>query len=435
MRTRTAENWSAAILRHLRKNVRTASATHRLLNDKRGNALMIFGAFLPLVVGAAGLAVDTTEWVYQKRNLQAAADGAAIAGSYGAIADQDINGAATESFSNNDKLSADVSIQITPSPASRPDDPFAVHVSLAAPAKLTFSSLFLSKPPVILAEATASAVEIGQYCAFALGKNEESGVVIKAGSVVELGCGIASNSTGAKSFVAEVSSNLKAQSILARGAIDGTNQIEESRTRSYALTQKDPLADTDPPLIPNTGCPNVTVNPGTGVDLAPGCYGNMNLNGLVRLHDGEYVLNKGDFVIGPQGEVTCDACTIFLTSETANVDGGSIGKVNISSVASVKLSATREGPNDGILIYQDRHAARDIPGQENRIGGNSFSKYSGLIYFPSETVYVDGAMSPDFGCARLTARRLVFAGHVYIMKSCSGLDHVTFAATEVKLVE
>jgi hypothetical protein len=416
------------------KRILAVSLLRRLRGNENGNALILFGVLLPLVIGSAALAVDCTQWVRQKSQLQAAADGAAIAGVYGAIADQDVESAAADSFARNDQLPAHTSIAIVRSPAGQQNDPFAVNVHLAAPAQLTFASMFLSKPPVVSAEATASAVENGQFCAFALGQDEDAGVVVKTGSAVELGCGVSSNSSGAKSFVAEPSSSLEARRILAHGGIDGNGQIKNSAARSYALTQKDPLADTEPPLIPNTGCPNVTVNPGPGVDLSPGCYGNLHLNGPVTLHDGEYVLNRGDFVVGPQGQVTCDACTIFLTSETAAVDGGSIGKVNISSDASVKMSATREGPNAGILIYQDRHATRDIPGEENRIGGNSFSRFNGLLYFPSETVYLNGRMNPDFGCARMVARRLIFDGRVYIAKDCSGLDRVTFAATEVRLI-
>jgi len=160
----------------------------------------------------------------------------------------------------------------------------------------------------------------------------------------------------------------------------------------------------------------------------------MNLNGNVRLQDGEYILNKGNFVVGPQAHLECDACTIFLTSETAATDPSSIGKVKISTEATVKLNPTREGPNAGILFYQDRHAASDLPGDENRIGGSSFSSLSGLLYFPSETLYLDGNMSADLQCTRLLAKRLVFAGRVYISKKCDGLGRMTFAASEVRLI-
>ena len=54
----------------------------RLWRDRRGNALIIAGAALPLVVGSAGLASDTIQWTLWKRQLQRAADSAAIAGVY-----------------------------------------------------------------------------------------------------------------------------------------------------------------------------------------------------------------------------------------------------------------------------------------------------------------------------------------------------------------
>ena len=41
---------------------------------------MIAAACLPLIVGAAGLATDTIQWTMWKRQLQRAADSAAIAG-------------------------------------------------------------------------------------------------------------------------------------------------------------------------------------------------------------------------------------------------------------------------------------------------------------------------------------------------------------------
>ena len=54
----------------------------KLWRDKRGNALVIAAAALPLVLGSAGLASDTIQWALWKRQLQRAADSAAIAGVY-----------------------------------------------------------------------------------------------------------------------------------------------------------------------------------------------------------------------------------------------------------------------------------------------------------------------------------------------------------------
>ena len=54
----------------------------KLWNNDRGNALVLAAAGLPLLIGSAGLATDTIQWALWKRQLQRAADSAAIAGVY-----------------------------------------------------------------------------------------------------------------------------------------------------------------------------------------------------------------------------------------------------------------------------------------------------------------------------------------------------------------
>jgi len=411
----------------------------QLVADRRGNVALIVAAVFPLLIGSAGLAVDGVEWVLQKRQMQAAVDSAAMAGVLGLINSEDMQNAVNRSIIQSRTVAANASIDAVQGPPGHETDPFAVSVRIAAPAQMTFSSMFLHHAPVISAQAVASVVQNGHYCAFSLGSmKDEAGLVLRAGADVQADCGVTTNSQSRQALQSEGGSTLQALALRAFGSFgDKTARaaIHDSGVREDALEQDDPLDGTDPPLIPNTGCPNATVNPGgEEVTLDPGCYANMNLNGNVRLQDGEYILNRGNFVVGPHGHVECDACTIFLTSEDAATDSGSIGKVKISSDATVKMSATREGPDSGILFYQDRHASRDLPGDENRVGGSSFSQLKGLIYFPSETLYLDGNMHPDMQCSRFIARRLIFAGQVYIGKDCDGLDKVTFAVTEVRLI-
>jgi uncharacterized membrane protein len=54
----------------------------KLMRSKRGNVLAIAAAGMPLFIAAAGLATDTIQWTLWKRQLQRAADSAAIAGVY-----------------------------------------------------------------------------------------------------------------------------------------------------------------------------------------------------------------------------------------------------------------------------------------------------------------------------------------------------------------
>lgn len=419
--------------------LRRAIATiRRLLRDKRGNVLMFLAAGLPLLIGCAGLAVDTIQWVFAKRHLQAATDAAAMAGVYGLLQDGDMETAVDRSLAGRTDIDSKRAVSAEQSPPGHEEDPFAVHVRVTVPAKLSFSSLFMRQAMAITAEATATVVENGEFCAFAIGRDGETGVRIEPASSVEMDCGIATNSSSGEAIKADGSTSLVAERIVAFGGIAAEGL--KSPARTFGLRQKDPLADTEPPLVPNTGCPNVLVTPdsakgrGDAILIEPGCYGNMVLNGPVKLLDGEYILNRGSLIVGPIGEVSCKACTIFLTSEVAATDPGSIGKVQIDRHAKVQLSAPTQGPNSGLLIYQDRHAAGDKDRGDNVIAGSSFSKLNGLVYVPSETLRIDADNAPDIRCARFIGRRLVFKGRVMIAKGCSASNVMNFRGTEVRLV-
>jgi len=412
-------------------------AIRHLLRDEQGNALALTALAMPLLIGCAGLAVDTIQWVSLKRELQGATDAAAMAGVYGLIKTGNMEDAVDRSLASMAQIDRQRAVSAEQSPEGFSEDPFAVRVRVTTAGRLFFSSLFMARPPVISAEATATVVETGEFCAFAIGSDAEGGIAVKPGAEVDVDCGIASNSSSRKGVDAE--GLLKAKRIASYGGIAGEG-VKSSRLRSYALRQKDPLEDVEPPLIPNTGCPTVTINPdaaeqnGGRVVIEPGCYGNMVINGPVFLMDGEYILNRGSLLVGPTGEMSCKACTIVLTSDDPAANPGSIGKVRIDHHAKVKLAAPTQGPNAGILIYQDRHAGDDRDAGENIIAGNSFSEFKGLVYLPAEILRVDGENNPGLECARFIGKRLIFQGRVMIASGCSDANIMNFRGTEVKLV-
>lgn len=417
---------------------RVLQTFRELLADDRGNVLALAAIGLPLFIGCAALAVDTAQWVFAKRDLQSAADAAAIAGVYGLIQTGDMEVAVDQSIASHKGLDPSRSVSAEQSPDVHKADPFAVRVRIASPGRMTFTSLFLDQPPTIVVEATATVVENGEFCAFALANGEETGVEIDPSANVEMECGIATNASSAKAIKADGSATLQADNIVAFGGIEADG-IKDSRVRSYSVKQKDPLADRDPPLVPNTGCPNVTINPDSAstngkVTLPAGCYGNLLIDGPVHLADGEFILNRGNFVIGPAAEITCRACTIFLTSEQAATDPWSIGKLQIDSHAKVKMAAPTQGPNAGLLIFQDRRAAGAHDEIDNIVSGSSFTELKGLIYFPAETLRVDATNTPNIQCSRFIGRRLILEGRVLIAKGCTGESIMNFRGTEVRLV-
>ena len=407
----------------------------RLIRDDRGNALTFVAVALPLILGCAGLAVDTIQWTLAKRQLQQAADSAAMAGSYALIQGSDLDYAVERVIDEQQLPASQLTVE-----ASRPldqgdGDPYAAEVRLSAHAPLSFTGLFLREPFSIAVEARSTVVKTGEYCVLAIGSSDEPGIVLEPDSRVQAECGLASNSSSAKGVVTNGNSSIDATRITSFGGSD-VSPSGATRVRAHGLRQEDPLQDTDAPPVPNSGCPNVTVNAGGGpaVSLAPGCYGNIVINGKAWLEPGEYILNRGSLVVGATGRIECNGCTIVLTSANAAADPGSVGKVKIHSRATVKLEAPKDGPNQGLLIYQDRRAGREVVGQESRIGGSSFSEMIGLVYMPSQTLRVDGRMAPELGCARFIGRRIIIEGRVEIDVDCPQQKWRSFAGTEVKLV-
>src|SRR3954453_2893328 len=132
----------------------------KLWRNKRGNALVMAGAALPLIVGSAGLASDTIQWALWKREIQRSADSAAMAGVY-AIAQgkavgtcSNISGAtyanpvAYDLRKNNHFWDTPTcTVTNPPSTGSFTADTDAVKVDLSIQKQLSFSGMFMSSAP------------------------------------------------------------------------------------------------------------------------------------------------------------------------------------------------------------------------------------------------------------------------------------------------
>ena len=409
----------------------------RLAPDERGNAIALFALALPMLIGAVGLAVDTSRWILLKRQLQQVADSAAMAGSMTAIQGGDIDLAIDADAARSRQLIGAMTLSGKSSPDGHLGDPNAVEVLVSAPVGLSFASMFMVKPLVVTASATATMIETNDFCAFALDTSSNNGILIDPNSTIEADCGIAANSPAADAVRGDASSKFASTKLFAVGGIIGSDALASPHARAYSLRQKDPGADLKMPDIPNSGCPNITVNPNEdqSLNLKPGCFGNLMLNGKVTLQPGAYVLNRGNISVGPKAEVNCTGCTFIMTSEDAQTAPKSIGHVRIDSSASVQLSAPTEGDYAGLLMIQDRRAAPEDDSDENVIAGNSQSKVDGLLYFPSQRLKLDGRGSPDLRCARVVGKTLVLAGRVLMAKSCSADNgKIRMKGAEVRLV-
>ncbi len=417
----------------------------RLWRDRRGNALVIAAAALPLVLGSAGLASDTIEWALWKRQLQRAADSAAMAGVYTIAQDEGSRTNVIPAVDRDLAINNHVGITTTrtagvPTTGAYASDPHAVRVTLAVQKALSFSSFFLSAAPTITASATATIVPSGTYCVVSLIDIAQTGITATGNSSVNLGCGMITNSTSMGAAIATGSTNVTASPIAAVGGIAASdNWGSGTILQPFTMAQADPFADVPPPTFPTGNCGNVNVNANATATLDPGCYGNMTLNGDVTLNPGIYILDAGSLSIGAQAHVRCASpgCTFVLSSRTAATNPSSIGNVDINGGAEVDLVASESGTYEGIIMYQDRRAVSGTSAnQNNHLNGNSESSFVGAFYFPSQNTTFNGTAGMTTTCMQLVAYTVTFSGNMNIDNNCDDdSDDDRFVGKQVRLVE
>ena len=407
-------------------------AFKKLWNDERGNMLVISGVALPLLVGAAGLATDTIQWAVWKRELQRAADSAAIAGVYDRVQSA---GATTNTANAIDRdldLNYHVGFDLVGGypqisyPADSTDEKQKVKVDLAVQRKLGFSGMFMDSPPLIKASATAATVPGSDtYCVVSLEDTTRTGIEGSGNAHVEFDCGMITNSVSTNAATAKGSSYIKATTIAASGGIQESSNWDVDKYDPYTPAQDDPYADLEPETSETSQCssaPKGVLSVGNNAvrsEGGGGCYSSITVNsgGDLTLHDGLFIIDGGNVTI--RGKLTVTNATIVLTNKSGS-STATIGTFDANAQATVSITppsptSTWTGADKwkGIAIYQDRRAITDtgaIASAPNKINGGASGNINGVLYFPKQSLAFLGNSSNQYLCTQFVVRRIIFTG-------------------------
>jgi len=404
-------------------------AFKKLWNDDRGNMLVISGVALPLLIGAAGLATDTIQWAVWKRELQRAADSAAIAGVYDRV---QADGATTntESAVNRDlDLNYHVGFDMVGGypqisyPADATDETDQVHVTLAVQRMLGFSGMFMETAPLIQASATAASVPgTDKYCVVSLEDSTRTGIEGSGNAHVEFSCGMITNSVSTNAATAKGSSYIQATVIAASGGIQESSNWDVDKYDPYTPAQDDPYADLNPDSSETNECNSspkgdLTIgssNSGQDISAYNGtvCYSSISVgsNRSLTLRDGLFVIDGGSVTV--RGTLNVINATIVLTNKS-NAANATIGNFDANAQASVNITAPTSGKWSGMAIYQDRRAITDtgaIASAPNKINGGSTGNITGVLYFPKQSLAFLGNATDQYICTQFVVRRIIFTG-------------------------
>jgi len=392
-----------------------------------GNVAVIFAFALPVVVGGAGLGVETSLWYYSSLKLQAVADAAAYAGALEKIAGSDnptIVAAATQSATSNDFV-APGTIEVNTPPLSGPNTAKkAVEVIVKHNLDRYFTAIFNSTPVPQRARAVALITDASKACVLALSPSAVQAALFSGNTTVNLtGCSVMSDSVAADAIRTQGSATIKADCLITVGGMVLNNPV--TTTCSSNLTKALPASDPYSSLPTPTGgnpCKSVNGNKTTQT-LQPGTYcSGMDLKGNVTLQPGVYVV-QGGMKINANAVVAGSGVTIFMAGSNT---------VSMNGTATVTLSAPTSGTYSGVLFYGDRTGAA----AQSTFNGTATSLLTGAIYFPRQQVNYLGNFSGNGGCTQVVADTIQWSGSTTIKQNCTSLGMKDIPATQsVQLVE
>jgi Flp pilus assembly protein TadG len=431
------------------------SLFRKLRQDRRGNAIMIAAASLPLIIGAAGLATDTVQWTLWKRQLQRAVDSAAMAGVYTRMktdTQTDVEHAVASdkalnlhtwmplSQAANVELLSDVVDSTGSHVQTKP-----VRVTFRIQQSLPFSSMFMTAAPIITAVSTAASVPDGaQYCVIGLDPSAKAnGITISGSTYLDLGsCSLIANSTnptsaatnGTSSANGGAGSTVKAASLAAAGGVNYSKNWSVTKYNPYSSPVDDPFYSKKD-LIPTT-C-DKTISISSTVDRTSGANadsasqticmsGSQTIKGNVVLGPATYVINGGDLAMNSStSSLSCNGCTIILTNFTNPANTGSVkltgGTVNLSPPRQIATTGSDGNPKitdlgnqswKGIALYQDPRATDDGKNApQNKITGNSALSVQGVVYFGNQSLEFVGGGKDVAACLQVVSKRVTFSGN------------------------
>jgi Flp pilus assembly protein TadG len=426
----------------------------KLMRDRRGNALILAGLSLPLVIGSAGLATDTIQWVLWKRQLQRAADSAALAGVYAeaqsAAVDTSCSSYSGSSYSS--PVSWDVRknnrvwptttcvVHNPPTSGTYTGDTKAVQVALSVQQSLPFSQFFVSTAPTIAATATATLQDTGKFCMVALNNTSSPGITIGGSASASLGCGAISNSTAASNSVDPngASYNFAAAPVASVGgmpsSINGASNLQPNH-----IAEPDPFLNKYPTSVPaGVNCTSFQSHSSGGngngngngnvTTLSPGCYNGFNPSGggNYSMQAGVYYLNNTDFSPGGGVTISGTGVTIILT-------GTNPGSLQLDGNETLQLVAPTSGTYSKMLFIQASNATTN---NLNKLNGTSTSTFDGGMYFPKGEVQFNGTTGAMTKCAMVVAWTIDISGNANLQNNTTGCyADQTVTAKVVRLVE
>jgi Flp pilus assembly protein TadG len=362
-----------------------------LLRDESGQTLIFVAVSMSVIFGFLAMAADVGTLLHDKRNLQIAADSAAIAGAVEekvSLVTGDIQASGQRASTQNGFTngSNQVTVTINTPPASGPHAGTAGYVEaiVSQVEPVFFMKLFSFTSMRVTARAVAFNGATSTNCVLADNLNQAATIDLQGSFNANFpGCSVVdnSNSPSALDFTGGGGSLTAGAVGVVGGAAGHTGDSSPAPVTGIA-PMSDPLASLPPPTYNAASC----TAPPTGTTWGPAspggtvCYsGNINVGTRnVTMTAGIYVFT-GDLDFTGNGSLTGTGVTLYFAGPNGTLGGPGNGNTTLN------LTAPTSGTYNGILIYQDRTDAN-----LGELNGVPITNLKGIIYMPDAPLEFSG---------------------------------------------
>jgi Flp pilus assembly protein TadG len=413
--------------RNGRAGCRVASGLKHLVRGARndsGQTLVVAALCMTVLIGFLGLAIDAGQLRYQKRQLQKAADAAALAGALelaycgGTLNCASLRSATASALSENGFAGSTIRTQcaagsgnalevmINNPPCALSGDPNIgrgayVEVVLSKPQPTLFAKVLGIKSIPLAARGEAGRTG-GGSCMFALDPTGSNAIVVDLFASVSSSCGIMDESSAFNALGCYLFAAIQASQISVVGGVSNLLcSISPAPKTNVAMpSPADPLASLAKPSVPACGtstkspfhgsgsavnisgvatlypdaayCGGITILPGANVTFEPGVYVLTSTNKGANTGPGGLHIDVGTLVSGTG-----------VTFYNYGPSGGVTFNFTSCSFGGVNLVAPTNGVYGGILFFQDPQNTA----QATILGSPDWNTVlEGTYYFPKAKV-------------------------------------------------
>ena len=361
----------------------------RFRNSSRGNISAAAAlAFIPFLMMTSA-AVDMSNAVRMKAELQAAADAGVLASATALASgesDTDKKALANKAFYAN--LSPKLLASLTATPQTTIDFPAkSVYMKVQVQTKQVLTKFFANTMKLGV-EAEAVVDKGKPICMMSFNKTADKAMYFQGtADIMASGCSVHANSSSNIGLDQDGTGKATAESFCVFGGYDGADGSYSPKPDDNCRQEEDPLKDyfaTAVAATDTTSC--ISPNPTpvkSDMTLSPGVYcGGLKIQGAtVELNPGTYVIRDGALNVTAGSTLKGEKVTILLTGNQTTYFDNQGG-------ANVNLSAPTTGLFAGIVIAQTPDS---IPSpHENTITGGGSMDLSGIVYFPTQPLLVTG---------------------------------------------